>query len=324
MKKIYIKFVDFAKDFDPLNNDFLCILKKHFNVCFSDSPEYLFYSCFGNEHLKYDCIRIFYTGECIVPDFNICDYAIGFDEISFGDRYLRVPLYALFQYKKAYETGKRKHKTNMEISTKKFCNFVCSNCDSKSLREQLFIKLSEYKRVDSGGRYKNNVGGPVKDKLEFQKKYKFSIAFENCSYKGYTTEKIVQAFAAGTIPIYWGDPDIDKYFNPKSFINANNLSIDEIIEQVKKIDESDDLYKEMLFEPMQLPNQIIDYESAIENFFLSIFTCDLTKAVRRPIGNFAQSYEDEIKLSSQFVSPIYRMMKRIKYHLLKIKKSILG
>lgn len=49
--------------------------------------------------------------------------------------------------------------------------------------------LSQYKLVDSGGRHRNNVGGLVKDKYEFDLSYKFSIAFENSSYQEYLTEK---------------------------------------------------------------------------------------------------------------------------------------
>ena len=63
----------------------------------SEDPDYIIYSGFGNDHLKYDCIRIFFTGECITPDFNECDYAIGFDRLTFGDRYARIPLYNILQ-----------------------------------------------------------------------------------------------------------------------------------------------------------------------------------------------------------------------------------
>ena len=56
MKKVRIKFVDFFKGFDPLQNDFVEILSKRYQVVMSDDPEYLIYSCFGYEHLKYNCI----------------------------------------------------------------------------------------------------------------------------------------------------------------------------------------------------------------------------------------------------------------------------
>ncbi|AFI04154.1 alpha1,3-fucosyl transferase [Helicobacter cetorum MIT 00-7128] len=37
--------------------------------------------------------RLFYTIENQAPDFNLFDYAIGFDELEFNNRYLRLPLY---------------------------------------------------------------------------------------------------------------------------------------------------------------------------------------------------------------------------------------
>ncbi|OOP83980.1 fucosyltransferase, partial [Helicobacter pylori] len=44
--------------------------------------------------------RVFYTGENEVPNFNLFDYAIGFDELDFNNRYLRMPLYyASLHYK---------------------------------------------------------------------------------------------------------------------------------------------------------------------------------------------------------------------------------
>ena len=51
------------------------------------------------------------------------------------------------------------------------------------------------------------MGGPVASKLDFDRSHKFSIVCENTAHSGYTTEKLVEAFAAGCIPIYWGDPD---------------------------------------------------------------------------------------------------------------------
>ena len=75
-KKIKINFVDFYNGFDKDNNQFLDILKDRYEVIISDEPDYIIYSCFGYDHLSYNCVRIFYTGECYTPDFNECDYAI--------------------------------------------------------------------------------------------------------------------------------------------------------------------------------------------------------------------------------------------------------
>lgn len=96
-KVIKIKFVDFYAGFDKEHNEFIDVLSDFYNVVQCEDPDYIIYSGFGNDHLKYDCIRIFFTGECITPDFNECDYAIGFDRLTFGDRYARIPLYNILQ-----------------------------------------------------------------------------------------------------------------------------------------------------------------------------------------------------------------------------------
>ena len=109
-KHIRIKFVDFWDDFVPENNLFYQLLSEHYDVELSDNPEYLFCSVFGDEHLRYDCVQIFYTGENQSADFNLYDYAIGFDRMEFGDRYFRLPIYYLNRYQKDFRLMQEKHK----------------------------------------------------------------------------------------------------------------------------------------------------------------------------------------------------------------------
>ncbi len=66
--------------------------------------------------------------------------------------------------------------------------------------------------------------GAVLSKYQALSQYKFSICFENSVIEGYITEKIFDCFYAGTVPIYYGAPDINKYVNPKAFINFNDFS----------------------------------------------------------------------------------------------------
>ena len=181
MKAVRLKYVDFWPDFD-INMDLLfqTLKKKNYQVELSEKPDYVIYSTFGNKHLDYDCIRIFYTGEEQSPDFNICDYAMGFDYITFGDRYFRLPLMYQPIYERSY--NQMVHRQGSEGSLyRKFCSFVYSNPQADPIRGYFFNKLSEYKKVDSGGRYKNNIGRTVTDKIVFESEYKFSIAFENVS-----------------------------------------------------------------------------------------------------------------------------------------------
>lgn len=289
-KTIRIKFVGFYRDFDPNNNFILNSLKKYYNVVQSEQPEYLFSSCFSDDYLDYDCIRIFYTGENICPDFRAFDYAIGFEYLQFMDRYLRYPNYAIPElYGEDVALMKQKHcNVDMQMAQKQdFCSFVVSNGTENCAveRTDFFYKLSDYKKVNSGGRYLNNIGLPegVPDKLEFQRKHKFSIAFENSSHAGYTTEKIIQAFAAGTIPIYWGDPMITKDFNQNAFIVCGQENEwNDIIRRIREIDENEALYRSMMACPALVQSDLVEkYQMDLDIFLRNIVDQDVEKAFRR-------------------------------------------
>ena len=111
------------------------------------------------------------------------------------------------------------------------------------VRDRFFELLSKYKRVDSAGRWLNNIGGTVSDKLKFIASYKFSIAFENGSHPGYTTEKIFEPMLVDSLPIYWGNPLVNLDFNPRSFVNYyDHNSLDALVDWVIELDRNDDLY----------------------------------------------------------------------------------
>lgn len=293
-----VKFVDYPEC--DLIEITLKILREEFGeVQESDEPDFLFYSVFGYEHLKYDCVRIFWTGENIQPDFNICDYAIGFSYMTYEDRYKRIPLYYFYldDYKKAKE---KHHIAEEEIARKKkFCNFVYSNGNASPEREEFFDLLSEYKVVDSGGKYRNNIGETVQDKYNFQKEYKFSIAFENSSTSGYTTEKILQAFSAGTIPIYWGNPNVATDFNEKAFINCHNYSsFSEVVQLVKRIDEDDELFKRYLREPIGEDTKFPeDALKEYKEYIIGICKQTPQEAMRRSNILRGKWYQDDMKVA---------------------------
>jgi hypothetical protein len=56
------------------------------------------------------------------------------------------------------------------------------------------------------------------DKSEALNDYMFSVTIENDKYETYYTEKLTDCFATGTIPIYWGAPDIGDIFNKDGII----------------------------------------------------------------------------------------------------------
>ena len=111
----------------------------------------------------------------------------------------------------------------------------------------------------------------VKDKLEFQTKYKFCIAYENCSQEGYTTEKIFDAYRSNSIPIYYGSITITDDFNPQTFINAHDFnSIDSLINYIKKVDNDDDLYNSFMNKPIFSEKWLNIFKDPPATFFKNI------------------------------------------------------
>lgn len=209
-----------------------------------------------------------------MPDFNHYDYAIGFDRISFGDRYLRMPLYAF--YREYQKLENRVAPDAKELLNRGFCSFVVSNSAlADPLRTSFFHKLSKYRKVDSGGRYLNNVGGPVPDKLEFCRKYKFNIAFENSVSPGYVTEKVMQPLTWFSMPIYYGDPFVEDEFSAQSMVRVRDADdVDRAIEEIIRLDKNDDEYLARVTAPC-LARPYGSYEAALEKF--------LTDIVDRPV-----------------------------------------
>ncbi len=192
-------------------------------------------------------------------DFDYCDFAISHHYVDDG-RHLRLPNYvrryglggirSLGQAKKVDEIWEKKTD---------FCCFVYSNTRSDlpgvALRNRFFKMLCEFKKVDSAGGALNNMDGYVVPRdlasyLQFIEKYKFMITFENQMASGYTTEKIFHAMLGNALPIYWGNPDVWKDFNEKSFINCHRYdNLDATLQKVIEVDRNDEQYLEYLAQP---------------------------------------------------------------------------
>ena len=73
-------------------------------------------------------------------------------------------------------------------------------------------------------------GGSVDRKVDTLKNFRFSFAYENiCSVPGYVTEKIFDCFHAGTIPIYWGAPNISDYIPKDCYIAREDFPDNEAL-----------------------------------------------------------------------------------------------
>ena len=195
--KISVHFVDtrnVSYNFGLLNFYF----KNQTNLLFeinSENPDFLFYNIWGTEHLnpKYNrSIKIAAYSENCIPDLNDADYSLSQAHIMYFDRYFKFPFFITVILSRKNALSKLKRKS---IKKKKFCAAVISNNMTKNMFRINFInKLNKYKKIDMGGRAFNNVGGAVKNKIEFLSSYKFSIAMENSNGDGYVSEKIIDSF----------------------------------------------------------------------------------------------------------------------------------
>ncbi|PDX02106.1 fucosyltransferase [Helicobacter pylori] len=261
------------------------ILKQRYTITLHQNPNEPSDLVFGNpleqarKILSYqNTKRVFYTGENEAPNFNLFDYAIGFDELHFNDRYLRMPLYYASLHYKAESvndtTAPYKLKDNSLYTLKKpshkfkenhphlcalihnesdplkrgFASFVASNPNAP-IRNAFYDALNAIEPVTGGGSVRNTLGYNVKNKSEFLSQYKFNLCFENTQGYGYVTEKIIDAYFSHTIPIYWGSPSVAKDFNPKSFVNVCDFkNFDEAIDYVRYLHTHPNAYLDMLYE----------------------------------------------------------------------------
>lgn len=263
MKKLKIGFAD---THEHLSMFFEHVLSLRYDVEVDNvNPEFLIFgdSNFGQSNKKFskqDVTKIFYTGENQRPENYDCHYAMSFDH-NYNPWHYRLPLFVIYTWalNHIHKTGyDRNYILNPIVKEKTdFATFVVQNPKCEQ-RNTFFKLLNDVKKVDSGGPLYNSIGYNLdgeKAKIDFLSTRKFNICFEPYTHPGYVTEKILHAFYAGTVPIYWGSPTVEHDFNPKSFINVHNFSnYNEVIDYVMKVDSDESLYEEIVNQPKFVGN----------------------------------------------------------------------
>lgn len=267
-----VAFTDMWDNFNPSYNFFTLLLEeasKHLKQPYrvevvQTEPDLLIFGPFGETWKSFpdSTPKVHFSGENTPPvQHPSVKLNIGYKHLDFtDDSYMRFPLWMMeidwfncdterIQNPKPIPIDRVTKVFPEEIERKKkFCAFVVTN-PKNPIRNQAFLALNSYRKVDSAGRLFNNVGdqifaglgggGGELKKLEFLKDYKFSITYENESDRGYTTEKLLHAKAAGCVPIYWGDPIVERDFDPAGFVDARGCrDTDELIALVKSVDEN--------------------------------------------------------------------------------------
>lgn len=99
-------------------------------------------------------------------------------------------------------------------------------CSGHIFRGEIYDKVARKRSVDMWGRAHKPfaLDELSKEKEEPLAPYMYSITVENEGAENYFTEKIIDCFMYGTVPIYWGCPNISEYFNMNGVMQFQTLN----------------------------------------------------------------------------------------------------
>jgi hypothetical protein len=274
MKKIcVVKFWDGAFDGDFF--DFF------FRTCFEDitytndyhSADLIITSVFGSIQTAPEKTLAF-IGENVRPNFLGYSHSLSFDHDTYEGRNFRLPLWWSRLAWDGFTQKPRKQNSHnhgyedlisidsltngrtLDLSQKtKFCAMIAGN--PEGLRVNLFNSVSQYKPVDGYGLMFGN--SLRQSKFNILPEYKFCLCPENSVYDGYVTEKLIDAYAGGTVPLYSGDVSVNEDFNSKAFMNYQDFKRMYIfLHDIGWFDTDFGLYKAMYEQPLLLKKPSLD------------------------------------------------------------------
>lgn len=127
-------------------------------------------------------------------------------------------------------------KSIIELGAHEFIDLFGKNWSNLTSRNKLWLFfLKNRKNILS------NYHGSVESKYQTLSLYNFALCIENTRFNGYISEKLFDAMYVGTIPIYYGAPDINQYLPRNTFINFNDFkNINSLVKFIKSLN-----YKEI-------------------------------------------------------------------------------
>jgi len=202
--------------------------------------------------------NIWFTFENRRPPVDNFDLTISFDTETFSNRNFYLPLIWLYtsiketspippNYKITMQECSLPRSLNSEIFSTK-SGFAASFINNP--QPYRMAAISEIAKIGEVSRFGRSAGKFVHNKVATASNYLFNICFENDLYPGYVTEKVLEAWIAKTIPLYWG---IDKsnLLNPKAIINLNDFeNLSDFCEFINELKKDENRILEILNEPL--------------------------------------------------------------------------
>ena len=331
--ELRIHFCELWSEFVPQYNFFMYLLSwvgalnNRKVILDSKTPNLVVYGPLSkNQEKAYPGVsKVFFTGEN-TPTPNDPDIvlSLGF-QYSTSSSYIRFPLWMIelnwfganvdkIVNPRPVPVSMATHVNPAILDNKsKFCAFVASNPNNPN-RNAAFQILDQWRHVDSAGRLMcNRPEGPLPSglgggggeliKVDYYKDYKFVLAYENSAGHGYTTEKIFHAKVAGAVPIYWGDPFVDRDFNSEGFINANQFTKPEdLIAAVQKVADDPAKWRQMASVPALSEQKVKDCQATMAAIATRIFKLIMDVDVKVDSWDSALQFGAKYEAGTPFVA----------------------
>jgi hypothetical protein len=171
------------------------------------------------------------------------------------------------------ELGQPSFIQRKEDPRSEFLLYVSSRCLDH--RESAFDALSNIGEVHATGKCHGKTSNYKQVKFESihnwmdsysaYEEYRFALAMENTKQAGYVTEKILNAFIGGAVPIYWGTTDVFDIFNRNAFIYFDPENPNDALDRVRYLEYNVTAYKEMRQHPIFATGALQKYFSLADN-----------------------------------------------------------
>lgn len=192
-------------------------------------------------------VRLWFTGENIRAPLNGFDLTLSFDPDEYGGSNVYLPLAIVGlrwfdSTSSATEECKRAGavlhprvaaEARRPVAAER-TEFACAFIGNPEPRRMRAIEaLSRYRPVDVFGAA---VGRPVAEKASIARQYRYVVCFENDLFPGYVSEKPVEAYATGAIPL-WSGLDEVGILHRQGVVNQADFSyLSEWVDHVADLD----------------------------------------------------------------------------------------
>lgn len=227
-------------------------------------------SLFGNQPVPAEK-TIQFIGENVRPEFLRHRFSLSFDYDTYGGRNFRLPLWwwrlawpgyaERWRQRPQVGGGGLAHgyeelipidallrsRAAPPLRPEGFGVLVAAN--PEPLRINLFMGLQRAGQMVGYGQMFNN---PLySSKFEVLNRFRFCLCPENSIYPGYHTEKVLDAWYGGCVPLYNGDRLLGRDFNPSALVNYQDyLDMDWFVDHVRRLDASAEAYEAIRSQPL--------------------------------------------------------------------------